>query len=202
MKEASLKDLVQNFSNFPHPILPNLKMKSEKIPIPALIKKSNLPKSKVKRGRKPFSSLIPKVRPKPKEPTTTDSESLQNPYTLKHMVPNDLQKLLVDSNPHRGVKFTLSQRGNTQMSVDDFLLKKKKGPYEVKGMRVINWKCVKETCLFSLVTKEGMIGQGACKFNGKSKFRQDHNHSPDSSLFIRKQTRVKLRESLEKLDGA
>ena len=43
-------------------------------------------------------------------------------------------------NPERLVKFTYSQRLNTQLVLDDFLLKKKKGPSWSRGMRKITWR--------------------------------------------------------------
>jgi len=117
-----------------------------------------------------------------------DSASL-GPPNPRHIVPDDLQKLIIDSNPHLNVKFTLSQRNNTQMFVDNYLLKKKKGPYQSRGRRVINWKCVQDTCEFTMVTKDGEI---IIKDLSRA-----HNHSPDTGLFIRKQLRVKLRENME-----
>ena len=40
-----------------------------------------------------------------------------------NLVPEDLQSLIISSNPERDIKFTLSQRMNTQMVIDDYLLK-------------------------------------------------------------------------------
>merc|ERR1712126_85686 len=69
----------------------------------------------------------------------------------------DLQREIIVRNPERLVKFTYSQRLNTQLVLDDFLLKKKKGPSWSRGMRKITWRCVEPGCLYSLVTKEGEI---------------------------------------------
>ena len=44
-----------------------------------------------------------------------------------YLVPEDLQQLIVESNPGRA-KFTVSQRLNTQLVLDDYVLKKKLGP--------------------------------------------------------------------------
>ena len=62
----------------------------------------------------------------------------------RHLVPEDLQRLIITTNPGRSIKFTYSQRMNTQMVLNDFVLKKKKGPYRSRGGRIINWKCVRE----------------------------------------------------------
>ena len=61
----------------------------------------------------------------------------QNPGTLgainpsvnrnRFLVSEELQQLILDANPGR-VKFTASQRLNTQLVLDEFVLKKKKGP--------------------------------------------------------------------------
>ena len=39
----------------------------------------------------------------------------------------------------RSVHFTKSQRDNVQLVLDDYILKKKKGPFMSRGMQVINW---------------------------------------------------------------
>jgi len=104
----------------------------------------------------------------------------------RHLVPEDLQRLIVQGNPSRAVKFTLSQRQNTQMVLNDYVLKKKKGPYSARGRRVINWKCVNDLCPYTCVTCESQILE-------KSKF---HNHDPRPELYIKKQARVKIRESI------
>ena len=44
-----------------------------------------------------------------------------------HLVPKDLQQLIVESNPGRA-KFTVSRSLNTQLVLDDYVLKKKLGP--------------------------------------------------------------------------
>ena len=52
-----------------------------------------------------------------------------------YLVPEDLQQLIVESNPGRA-KFTISQRLNTQLVWDDYVLKKKLGP-EVRKVSLI-----------------------------------------------------------------
>ena len=104
----------------------------------------------------------------------------------RHLVPEDLQRLIIQGNKGRSVKFTLSQRQNTQMVVDDYVLKKKKGPYSTRGRRVINWKCVNDVCPYTCVTCESQILE---KLNY-------HNHPPQPELYVKKQARVKIRESI------
>ena len=75
--------------------------------------------------------------------------------------------------------FTKSQRDNVQLVLDDFILKKKKGPFLSRGMQVINnlvpslktfqvisWRCTVPGCLFTVSTKEGLIVEG----------RKPHSH--------------------------
>jgi len=104
----------------------------------------------------------------------------------RHLVPEELQGLIISSNPDREIKFTFSQRMNTQMVVDDYILKKKKGPYITRGGRVINWKCVSDTCQYTAVTWEGQIQDTS----------RQHNHAAQPELYIKKQARVKIRENI------
>lgn len=104
----------------------------------------------------------------------------------RHLVPEDLQSLIISLNPTRGVKFTYSQRMNTQMMVDDFVLKKKKGPYLSRGGRVVNWKCINDSCNYTAVTWEGQIQDSS----------RQHNHPSQPELFFKKQARVKIKENM------
>jgi len=104
----------------------------------------------------------------------------------RHLVPEDLQELIVNQNPARRIKFTYSQRMNTQMVVDDYVLKKKKGPYLTRGGRVVNWKCINDACQYTAVTWEGHIQDQA----------RHHNHPSQPELFIKKQARAKIRETM------
>ena len=54
-------------------------------------------------------------------------------------------------------------------------------------MTVINWRCVKDTCQFTVVTHDGQI---------RDTLRQ-HNHEPQPELYIHKQARAKIRKSIE-----
>ena len=103
-----------------------------------------------------------------------------------HLVPEDLQNLISKQNPSRNIKFTLSQRMNTQMVVNDYLLKKKKGPYLTKGGRVVNWKCINDNCQYTAVTMEGQIQDMA----------RQHNHPSHPEEYFKKQVRAKIRESM------
>jgi len=105
-----------------------------------------------------------------------------------HLVPDDLQMLIICENPTRGIKFTFSQRMNTQMVVDDYLLKKKKGPYLTRGGRMVNWKCTNDHCQYTAYTWEGQIQDMA----------RQHNHPSQPELYAKKQARVKIRENMNR----
>jgi len=117
-------------------------------------------------------------------PVVLNPPGVENPN--RHLVPDDLQLLIIQQNPERKIKFTFSQRLNTQMVVDDFILKKKKGPYLTKGGRSVNWKCTSDSCQYTAVSWEGGIQDGVKK----------HNHPAQPELYIKKQARVKIRESM------
>ena len=55
--------------------------------------------------------------------------SIINPCANRnlYLVPKDLQQLIVESNPGRA-KFTVSSQLNTQLVLDDYVLKKNEGP--------------------------------------------------------------------------
>ena len=118
------------------------------------------------------------------QPTPGPGSVPDNPN--KHLVPEDLQERIIKQNPNREIKFTLSQRMNTQMVVDDYLLKKKKGPLISRGGRVINWKCVNDSCQYTAVTWEGQLQDTS----------RHHNHAAQPELYIKKQARVKIRENI------
>ena len=84
-----------------------------------------------------------------------DQPQLENPN--KHLVTEDLQLLIIQENTDREIKFTFSQRMNTQMVVDNFVLKKKKGPFLTTSGRIINWRCHVASCMYTAVTKEGRL---------------------------------------------
>jgi len=145
-----------------------------------------------------FSGLDPisfvKYEPKSKRKMTRELTVNKNNQPIpslpdnpnRHLVPEDLQELIVNQNPARRIKFTYSQRMNTQMVVDDYVLKKKKGPYLTRGGRVVNWKCINDACQYTAVTWEGHIQDQA----------RHHNHPSQPELFIKKQARAKIRETM------
>ena len=116
----------------------------------------------------------------------TDKKPYDGP---KHKVPEDLQSLIIFSNPQYNIKFTYSQRMNTQMVVSGYMLKKKRGPYTASsGLRTINWKCVVDSCPYYALTLEGMLKDNELK---------KHNHERQPELFAKKEARFKLRQKIE-----
>ena len=79
----------------------------------------------------------------------------------------------------------LSQRQNTQLVLDDFLLKKNRGPYVGRGCRIINWKCARNSCRFTASTREGKLAE-----------KSQHNHPAQSELILYKQTRAIIRQNV------
>ena len=109
---------------------------------------------------------------------------------LMHLVPDDLKEKIISSNPQYDIKFILSQRHNTQMVIDGYILKKKKGPYVDRlNQRKINWKCVNDLCDYRVVTEEGGM-----KFTGSQ-----HNHATQPDLIIKKEVRDHFRREIETL---
>ena len=109
---------------------------------------------------------------------------------LLHLVPEDLKEKIISTNPQYDIKFILSQRHNTQMVIDGYILKKKKGPYVDRlNQRKINWKCVNDLCDYRVVTEEGGM-----KFTGSQ-----HNHATQPDLIIKKEVRDHFRREIETL---
>ena len=73
------------------------------------------------------------------------------------------------------------------MMMDEFLLKKKKGPFFSKGGRSINWRCVNAECSYSMNTWEGEIHEVG----------RTHNHESQPDLCIKKQIVAKLKENID-----
>ena len=103
----------------------------------------------------------------------------------KYLVSEELQQLIISENPAHSIAFTKSQRNNTQLLLDDFILKKKKGPLLQSGGRAISWKCVDDGCRFTASTWEGRL-----------KCREVHNHPAHPELYIKKVVRSQLRENI------
>jgi hypothetical protein len=71
---------------------------------------------------------------------------------------------------------------NTQMVVDDYVLKKKKGPYLTRGGGgVVNWKCIRHLSVHS------------CQIQDTAR---QHNHPSQPELYVKKQASVKIRENM------
>jgi len=108
---------------------------------------------------------------------------------MMHGVPNrnivteELQHMIVTSNQGRSVHFTKSQRDNVQLVLDDFILKKKKGPFLSRGMQVISWRCTVPGCHFTASTKEGSIVEG----------RKPHSHPARPDLVVKKEAYARVR---------
>ena len=114
----------------------------------------------------------------------------QSRWGPKHKVPEDLQALIISSNPNHDIQFTYSQRMNTQMVVSGHVLKKKRGPYiapssKSSGHRTINWKCVVDTCSYYAVTLEGTFKDNELK---------KHNHEKQPDILAKKEAQLKLRK--------
>jgi len=137
-----------------------------------------------------FVKQEPKTKRKVTRQLTVNKNNQPVPYLPdnpnRHLVSEDLQMLIIRENPARGIKFTYSQRMNTQMVVDDYVLKKKKGPYLTRGGRVVNWKCTNDHCQYTAVTWEGQLQDTA----------RQHNHPRQPELYVKKQARVKIRENM------
>ena len=103
----------------------------------------------------------------------------------KYPVSEELQQLIISENPGRNIIFIKSQRNNTQLVLDDFILKKKKGPLLQSGGLRISWRCVDDGCRFTATTWEGHL-----KSSGA------HSHPPQPELYIKKVVRSQLREDI------
>ena len=103
----------------------------------------------------------------------------------RYLVSEELQQLIISENPAHTIAFTKSQRNNTQLLLDDYILKKKKGPLLQSGGRAISWKCVDDGCRFTASTWEGRL-----------KSREVHNHPAHPELYIKKVVRSQLRENI------
>ena len=114
--------------------------------------------------------------------------SVQPGSGLLHLVPVTLQNQIISSNPQHMIKFILSQRNNTQMVIDDFVLKKKKGPLQWRNMSKIYWACVIELCGYRCNTTDGHI-----EVTGQ------HNHGPQPDLILKKEVRAHFKQEIGSL---
>ena len=109
----------------------------------------------------------------------------------RNPVPENIKVALAENNVDRGIKFTLSHLMNDQMLLDNYLLKKNKGPIDRKKGVTINWQCVSQNCYFRATTVDADIE----KTNG------NHNHDPNVELFIKREGRLKLKEAVAVSDA-
>lgn len=139
---------------------PEVKPTRLKAPLEEVASAESSPQASKEQGGVQSEARIKNLSEECKQKNSTGDSSLGNGN--RHLVPDDLKSLIIGENPERNIKFTLSQRLNTQMVVDDFVLKKKKGPFLSRGGRVINWKCVNDSCTYTCVSYEGQL-QDHCK---------------------------------------
>ena len=133
-------------------------------------------------------SIILKENTQEEKVTIKKKTKVINSQSPLYLVSTDLQNLIITSNPEKNIKFTLSQRSNTQMVIDNYLLKKKKGPFLSGGRMAINWKCVKDSCQYSMLTKDGQIMDTP----------RPHNHDAEPELYLHREARAKIKESIAK----
>ena len=74
------------------------------------------------------------------------------------------------------------------MVIDDFVLKKKKGPMLWNNMRKINWACVIDLCAYRCNTIDGHI-----EVTGQ------HNHGPQPDLILKKEVRAHFKQEIGSL---
>jgi hypothetical protein len=104
----------------------------------------------------------------------------------RHLVPEDLQRVIIETNPGRLLMFTYSQRLNTQLMLDHFLLKKKKGPMvSSSGERVIAWRCTDPACSYTVTSREGRLEGEA-----------HHSHPARPELYAKAHTRFQIKQEL------
>ena len=120
----------------------------------------------------------------PQTPSTTQHNPLHASTPLntenlicKYLVPEELKNLIKMCNPQQNIEFVLSQRQNTQMILNNFLLRKRKGPMNQFRGRTIHWTCSQEGCSFTCTSVEGRLTNS----------RYTHNHTPQ-----REQVRKRL----------
>lgn len=78
----------------------------------------------------------------------------------KYLVSQDLKHTIITTNPHHHIDFVNSQRRNTQMVLNGFLLKKTKGPNMTRAGRAVHWRCAKDGCRYTAHTVEGRLNIG------------------------------------------
>jgi len=112
------------------------------------------------------------------------AQVMMNGPPTRNIVTEELQHRIVTNNQGRSVHFTKSQRDNVQLVLDDYILKKKKGPFMSRGMQVISWRCTAPGCPFTASTKEGSIVEG----------RKAHSHPARPDLVEKKEVYARVRQ--------
>ena len=105
----------------------------------------------------------------------------------KHSLPDDLKELIIETNIGRRVKFTRSQRLAQELVVEEYVMKKKLGPFlHYLGGRAVSWKCTHSGCAYVCTTLEGRI------------IDEDvgHNHPADTGVLVRKEVQALIREQM------
>ena len=101
------------------------------------------------------------------------------------LMPEDLQNLIMKTNPGRRVRFTMSQRMAPELVVEDYVMKRKQGPFRNRllGVRSVTWKCTETGCPYTCRTLEGSITGEIHR----------HNHPPDKDALVRKEARALMK---------
>lgn len=76
---------------------------------------------------------------------------------IKNPVPDDLKQKIIDCNPDQCIEFIYSQRQNDQMVINNYILKKKKGPTVKHGKRKMYWVCVRKGCPVRVTSSEAEL---------------------------------------------
>ena len=118
---------------------------------------------------------------------STSSETI-----LKSRISDNLKEILIEKNVERGVQFTVSQKGNDQMLLDNNVLKKNKGPMTKKKGLTINWVCIMKSCPFKATTIESDILPS----------KHEHNHDPTIEGWHKRVGRAQLKNTAGTVDAS
>ena len=80
------------------------------------------------------------------------------PTKAKHPLAENLQRLIIEANPDRRVRFTLSLMKTPLLVVDEYVMTKTMGPHVNKlGALAVSWKCTENACPYHCNTLDGKI---------------------------------------------
>jgi hypothetical protein len=137
---------------------------------------------------------LPSINYKTPDPLSISKEEpsvVKATDTVKYPMPEDLQSLIIEMNPGRRARFTLSMRDVPELVLDDYVMKKKKGPWlNRSGGRAVAWKCTEPGCPYICSTLEGRVRE-----SGDQGFRR-HNHPPDYDALVRKEAKALMRKNM------